>query len=271
VEIVPLAQHHLDQATVLSQAENWPHRLEDWRMLMMLSQGRAALRDRAVIGTALRTDYGPDVSLLNMIIVRQSERAQGVGYKLMSSLMDEVSGRELRLVATKAGVPLYEKLGFESKSEIFQCQGEIASVSLPDEEISPAKPDDINAINELDSRSLAADRSALVQWLMKHARLAVVRGAGAEVCGYAALRRFGKGRVIGPIQAQNKPQAQNLIRYFAASLRGEFIRIDTDSALGLMPWLEDLGLKCVDTVTSMRKNPKTDPRPAFGLCSQALG
>jgi len=79
VEIVPLAQHHLDQATVLSQAENWPHRLEDWRMLMMLSQGRVALRDRVVIGTALRSDYGPDVSLLNMIIVRQSERGQGIG------------------------------------------------------------------------------------------------------------------------------------------------------------------------------------------------
>ena len=79
MEIVPLAQHHLDQATVLSQAENRPHRLEDWRMLMMLSQGRVALRDRVVIGTALRSDYGPDVSLLNMIIVRQSERGQGIG------------------------------------------------------------------------------------------------------------------------------------------------------------------------------------------------
>ena len=271
MEIAPLAQHHLDQATALSQAENWPHRLEDWRMLMMLSQGRVALRDRVVIGTALRTDYGPDVSLLNMIIVRQSERGQGIGYKLMSSLMDEVSDREVRLVATKAGVPLYEKLGFETKSEIFQFQGEIGSVSLPDEQISPAKADDINAIIGLDSRSLAADRSALVQWLMAHARLAVVRGAGGEVCGYAALRRFGKGQVIGPIQAQNKPQAQNLIRYFAASLRSQFIRIDTDSARGLTPWLEDLGLKCVATVTSMHKNPKTDPWPAFGLCSQALG
>ena len=185
--------------------------------------------------------------------------------------MDEVSGRELRLVATKAGVPLYEQLGFESEGEIFQCQGKIAPMSLPDEQISPAKPGDTHAIIELDTRFLAADRSALVQWLAKHARLAVVREAEGEICGYAALRWFGKGHVIGPIQAQNKPQAQNLIRYFAASLAGQFVRIDTDDSLGLMPWLEDLGLKCVDTVTRMRKTPKTDPRPAFGLCSQALG
>ncbi|HCL93405.1 MAG TPA: GNAT family N-acetyltransferase, partial [Gammaproteobacteria bacterium] len=142
MEIVSLAQRQLDQATALSQAENWPHRLQDWQMLMTLSQGRAALRDGVVIGTALRTDFGPDVSLLNMIIVQRSERGQRIGYKLMSSLMDEVSGRELRLVATKAGIPLYEKLGFESEGEIFQCQGEIASVGLPDEEINPAKPDD---------------------------------------------------------------------------------------------------------------------------------
>ena len=271
MEIVPLVQHHLDQATVLSQAENWPHRLQDWQMLTTLSQGRAALRDGVVIGTALRIDYGLDVSLLNMIIVRQSERGQGIGCKLMSSLMDEAGDRELRLVATKAGVPLYEKLGFESEGEIFQCQGEIASVELPDEEISPARPGDTDAIIEVDSRFLAADRSALVQWLAKHARLAVVRGAEGGICGYAALRRFGKGHVIGPIQTVSKRQAQNLIRYFAVSLAGQFVRIDTDDALGLMPWLEDLGLKCIDTVTRMRKNSQTYPQPAFGLCSQALG
>lgn len=271
MEIVPLAQHHLDQATALSQAENWPHRLQDWQMLMTLSQGRAALRDGVVIGTALRIDYGLDVSLLNMIIVRQPERGQGIGYKLMSSLMDEVCDRELRLVATKAGIPLYEKLGFESEGKIFQCQGEIASVELPDEEISPAKPGDTDAIIEVDSRFLAADRSALVQWLAKHARLSVARGAEGEICGYAALRRFGKGHVIGPIQANSKRQAQNLIRYLAASLAGQFVRIDTDDGLGLMPWLEDRGLKCIDTVTRMRKNPRTNPRPVFGLCSQALG
>ena len=271
MEIVPLVPHHLDQATALSQAENWPHRLEDWQMLTRLSQGRAALRDGVVIGTALRTDYGPDVSLLNMIIVQRSERGQGIGYKLMSSLMDEASGRELRLVATKAGVPLYEKLGFESEGELFQCQGEVASVSLPDEQISPAKPGETPAIIELDSRFLAADRSALVQWLAKHARLAVVRGTEGEICGYAALRRFGKGHVIGPIQTESKRQAQNLIRYFAVSLAGQFVRIDTDDGLGLMPWLEGLGLKCIDTVTRMRKSSQTNPRPAFGLCSQALG
>ena len=271
MEIASLAQHQLDQATALSQAENWPHRLQDWQMLMTLSQGRAALRDGVVIGTALRIDYGLDVSLLNMIIVRQSERGQGIGCKLMSSLMDEAGDRELRLVATKAGIPLYEKLGFESEGKIFQCQGEIASVELPDEEISPAKPGDTDAIIEVDSRFLAADRSALVQWLAKHARLAVVRGAEGGICGYAALRRFGKGHVIGPIQANSKRQADNLIRYFAASLAGQFVRIDTDDRLGLMPWLEDLGLKCIDTMTRMRKTPKTDPRPVFGLCSQALG
>ena len=199
MEIVPLAQHHLDQATALSQAENWPHRLQDWQMPITLSQGRAALRDGVVIGTALRTDYGPDVSLLNMIIVRQSERGQGIGYKLMSSLMDEVRVCELRLVATNAGIALYEKLRFEFEGAIFQCQGEIVAVNLPDEQISPAKPGDTDAIIELDSRFLAADRSTLVQWLAKHARIAVVRGTEGELCGYAALRRFGKGHVIGPI------------------------------------------------------------------------
>ena len=266
-----LTKHHLDQAIALSQAENWPHRREDWEMLLDLSRGSVALRDNVAVGTALRTDYGRDVSLLNMIIVRQSERGQGLGRKLMESLMDEVTDHELRLVATKAGLPLYEKLGFHSEGEIAQCQGNITAISPSSSQVSSADVDDVSAIIKMDCEFVEADRSALIQWLAQKDRLAVTRGEGGEITGYAVLRRFGRGHVIGPIQAASRTIAQDLICYFAAGLTGEFIRIDTDDSLGLSPWLESIALKRVAVVTKMRKNAKTDPQPSFGLCSQALG
>lgn len=262
---------HLEQAATLSQAESWPHRVEDWQMLHALSGGSVAVIATGVVGTALRTDYGADVSMLSMIIVGRTERGQGLGRKLMGSVMEDAGERELRLLATQAGLPLYEKLGFEAEGEITQCQGNVADVTPPKSEVSLATDDEMGQIIRLDSEHTAADRTALLYWLMQNGQLAVTRAETGEIAGYAALRRFGRGHVIGPIQASNAQQAKDLIRFFAAPLSGAFIRIDTDNALGLAPWLHDIGLHSAGGGVKMRKNPKTAQRPAFGMCSQALG
>ena len=270
-QLSPLTQHHLDQATGLSQTEHWPHRQEDWEMLLVLSVGTVALRGSQVVGTALRTDYGGDVSTMNMIIVAQSERGQGLGRKVMEAVMDKSADQELRLIATKEGLPLYEKLGFKAEGDISQCQGNTCAVAPHVSDVYSASEADLNDIIQLDTRYTAADRSRLLRWLAQNATLAVIRADGGEITSYAALRRFGRGHVIGPILAPDAAQAKDLIQHFAAPLRDAFIRIDTDTSLDLVPWLESIGLPCTGTGVRMRKNAKTHPRPAFGLCSQALG
>ena len=265
-----LTQDHLKQATLLSQAEHWPHRQEDWAMLLELSQGVVASRDAAVVGTTLRTDYGPEVSMMHMIIVKKSERGKGLSRILMEAAMEGIADRELRLVATKEGLPLYGKLGFQPAGEITQCQGNVDIADTSGTEVFSADAQDIDEIILLDRQYAAADRSVLLRWLAQNGRLAITRADGGRITGYAALRRFGHGQVIGPIQAPSAAQARDLIRYFAAPLRGEFIRIDTDNTLRLIPWLERIGLKRVGGGMKMRKGAKTAPRPAFGLCSQAL-
>lgn len=264
-------QDHLDQATMLSQAEHWPHRRDDWEMLLGLSDGRVALSGDAVVGTALRTDYGCDVSMMNMIIVAHSSRGQGLGRKMMDACMAQAADRELRLVATRIGVPLYEKMGFVADGEISQCQGNIIAISDPNTQVVPALADDIDEIIEFDSQYFAADRGALLRWLAGHSTLAVTRSDHGELTGYAALRRFGRGQVIGPIFAEDVVLAQDLIRHFASPLEGAFVRVDTDAALGLEPWLKRIGLNHTGGGIKMRKNATSRPRPAFGFCSQALG
>lgn len=269
--LLPFTPDHLDQAVVLSQAEKWPHRREDWGMLLGLSTGRVAPRDDMVIGTAMRTDYGPDVSMMNMIIVKQSGRGRGLGRALMQSLMDEVSGRELRLVATKDGLPLYEKLGFVSESVLTQCQGQIMETRAPTRPVVPACGADLDGIIALDQDYLAADRSRLLRWLAQNAEIAVTRAPSGAIIGYAVLRQFGRGHVVGPIIAGNAEHAKDLLCHFAHRLVGDFVRVDTDEALGLVPWLESIGLKRVGGGIMMRKNSATAQRPVFGCCSQALG
>ena len=49
----------LEGAVTLSRAEGWPHRPEDWALILGLSRGIAALDGDRVIGTALATPFGP--------------------------------------------------------------------------------------------------------------------------------------------------------------------------------------------------------------------
>lgn len=240
-------------------------------MLSGLSQGNVVLRDARVVGTALRTDYGPDVAMMNMIIVAKSERGAGLGRKVMQGLMDGSGDRELRLVATTDGLPLYEKLGFEPEGVISQHQGDVTAVTPPEGHIETAGAEDLAPVQELDRTYLAADRSKLISCLAEHGEIALHRAPSGEVTGYAAWRRFGRGYVIGPIVAPDAGVAQDLIRYFATRHEGQFVRIDTDTTLGLAPWLETIGLARAGGGVKMRKNIKTEPKPVFGYCSQALG
>lgn len=189
----------------------------------------------------------------------------------MESMMEEVPGRELRLFATSDGLPLYEKLGFVAEGAISQCQGQITRAREPVTPVSRAGPDDLEDIIALDRHELSADRGGLLRWMAQNAELAVTRSPEGKITGYAGARRFGRGHVIGPVVARDIEDAQDLVCHFAGSLAGEFVRIDTDDALGLVPWLETIGLDRSGGAIKMRRNTKTAPRPVFGCCSQALG
>lgn len=266
-----MTMEHLPSALALSKAVNWPHRLTDWQMLLSLSEGHVALHGDAVVGTALRTDYGCEVSVLNMIIVDKSLRGKGLGRELMDAAMAGAGDRELRLVATKEGLPLYTKLGFAAEAEIEQCQGHLITVETPASNVEAVAATDLDEIIQLDAQYWGAERSKLILWLAANAELVAIRDRLDRITSFAALRRFGRGWVIGPLQAPDPDEAKALIRCLAAPLRGMFIRIDTEKALGLSSWLETIGLIRAGGGTKMRKTVRTEPRPTFGLFSQALG
>lgn len=53
----PFSDAHLEAAVRLSQAEKWPHRAEDWAMVVAASQGFVATTDERVVGTAFTTPF----------------------------------------------------------------------------------------------------------------------------------------------------------------------------------------------------------------------
>ena len=269
----------LKDALALSRQAQWPHRLEDWSLTLSLSRGLVAVdvETSQVVGTVLMTPYGEDAATINMVIVDEGWRGQGLGRRLMDEAMALAGDRPLRLVATTDGLPLYEKLGFREVGTVLQHQGEAGPMSLVAmEDVAPAGAGDHSAIAALDRRAFGAGRGLLLERFAEVGSFTLLRRNGAPV-GFAALRDFGRGQVIGPVVAPDADGAKALIAPFIAANPGKFLRVDTTADTGLGPWLADVGLRHVGGGIAMRRPaptaapPSAAPVSTFALASQALG
>ena len=269
---------HLPGAFRLSQAEGWPHRREDWALALMVSDGFVALSEGEVVGTGLCSRFG-ETACLNMIIVAEAMRRRGLGRALMKRIIPLAGARGLRLVATADGAPLYKKMGFTQSGEILQHQGRAQP------QLAPRKPTlqelqvqrlegrvaslaDLRALAQLDSAATGMDRRELFARIAKTSVILRVDQ------GFALLRDFGRGKVIGPIVAQDAHSAGALLRAGVHHCQGQFLRVDFTSNSGLTDLAENHGLLPVGGGLAMSLPPhpvKTTGTKTFALISQALG
>lgn len=265
------APEHLDDALRLSRSTGWPHRREDWALVARLSRGAVALEGERVVATALATPFG-DVAMANMIIVDEAMRGRGLGREIMQRALALAEPREWRLVATQSGLPLYRKLGFVETGFVHQHQGPAAELAAP-EGVRPAGAKDMEQIAAMDRDATGAARGALLAELAAAGQVALVEGKG-----FALLRDFGRGQVVGPVVAQDQDTARRLLSFLLAGKAGRFMRVDTpqdkDADAGLSDWLAEIGLACVDTGIAMRRGVAPAQARAFtsfALAAQALG
>ncbi len=274
IDLVAFGPEHIESAVALSQAQSWPHRAEDWRMVLDLSTGVVAINgDENLVGTILMTPYGQDSATINMVIVDKSMRGQGLGKRLMEKAISLAGNRPLRLISTDEGRPLYEKMGFVASGSIVQHQGNVSAVSTS-EAVDLATSEDLKGVRELDREAYGADRTALISSLAECGTFAVIR-KGGRIEAYAAIRAFGRGEVIGPVIAPDKEAAKALIAFFAAARPGAFLRIDTGSETGLGDWLNDIGLRHAGGGVVMLRPLIADAgharRKVYAIANQALG
>lgn len=265
VEIVAFTPAHLEAAQALSTAVGWAHRVEDWALNLSVSRGVIGLADGQVVATALCSLHGP-VATLNMIIVDDSMRGRGLGRKVMEAAMAQAEDREMRLVATPEGTPLYRKLGFVESGGIIQMGG-TARAATPecDVQVGPADP---QRLAEMDFAASGMERGALLARIAETGETLTAEG------GFAMLRQFGRGHVLGPVVARDAATARALIAAASCRMAGQPLRIDVYEDLGLVRFIEGLGLAIAGTGTPMVRGVKaraTSEYRTHALVSQALG
>ena len=229
-----------------------------------------------MIGTGLCWKQGDRHGSLGMIIVSPEHQGKGIGRELMNLVLEELGDRCTLLIATPAGQPLYERLGFAATGAIHQHQGTMAAVAsvalAAGERIRLVEPGDIAKIVELANRATGMSRDAVLKQLLSMAEGAVLERHG-ELAGFSIMRRFGRGHAIGPVVASDSEGAKALIAHWSDAYAGSFVRIDVTASSGLGAWLADAGLLQVDTGVTMARNgapPQDEAVKQFAIVNQAL-
>jgi len=270
-----LRPEDLRQAWTLSQAANWPHRLEDWRFIYPLGKGVAVLEGEQLIGVAMYWDF-VSCATFGMIIVSESYRGRHIGSRLVAEMLNAVSAPAVLLHATPHGAGVYARQGFQAVGQISQYQG--VAVDRQHETLPagwalrPAVQSDLDALSELDRRASGLSRRPLIQALLNAGR-GIVLEENSRIIGFSMARAFGRGDVIGPVVAVDEKAARVLIAHWLVIYTGRFVRIDIPPEAGIAGWLATAGLVRVDNGARMFFGPPpvTDGQlRTYALASQAL-
>lgn len=270
-------ERDLEAAHRLSVAVRWPHRAQDWKFVQRLGTGFVAEADGTVIGTILCWSNGTEFASLGMVIVDPAWQGRGIGKKLMAMVMAELGKRNILLIATPAGTPLYAGMGFAPIGEIHQHQGTVFQARLmplpPGERIRPLGSRDNAGLAALAARASGMPRGTVLAALLEQAECVVIDRYD-EIIGCAMLRRFGHGYAIGPVIAPDTDRAKALITHWVGTYAGSFVRIDVAADSGLSPWLNEIGLLQVDSGVVMVRGeaPLRDEKcHQYAIINQALG
>lgn len=267
----------------LSVGVGWPHRADDWRLLVDIGQGVAALDDIGrVIGSAMWFPQAEDFATVGMVITSPRLQARGAGAWLMGEVLAAAGDRPIGLNATRAATRLYHALGFRAEGPVFQRQGEVAPVPHgapeppPGARLRDADAADLPALVALDAAAFGAPRPEVLRRLLAASRGRVLVRHG-RVQAFALRRPFGRGAVIGPVVASGDAEAIAVTRPLLEPAGG-FLRLDTRQAEGDFPaFLSRQGLALHDTVETMSRGRawtragRIAAPTTYGLASHALG
>ena len=252
----------------LSESIGWPHEIGDWQTTLAASQvfgHRAA--DGKIVSSSSIYSFGPTLSALAVVLVREDFRRQGLARAAVLKCLDQVAGVPQILVATPFGEPLYQSLGFKAVEQIVRLIA-LQGTSLPVTGAIRAMTDaDLPRVLELDREIYQADRSQVLRHRWKQTEGGVMFADGS---GYAWKIPQRGGLVLGPVVATTPHDAASLVAHLTTGFPGR-IKIEVPQRhTALMTVLTSAGFVVDSARPLMLKNAEQLPgrrELLFGLAS----
>jgi GNAT superfamily N-acetyltransferase len=158
--------------------------------------------DGVVVGTGVVSLNGP-VAWIGTIFVEPEWRRRGVGMELTRVTIEtaEAAGcRTLVLVATEAGRPMYERLGFGVQTwyRILEAPGLDPDTIKVDPRVRPYRPADLAAMTAIDAAATGEDRGHLLRAFAAPDTTRVLDDGDGSIGGFVVRAPWGGGATIAP-------------------------------------------------------------------------
>jgi GNAT superfamily N-acetyltransferase len=153
-----------------------------------------------IVGTGIATANGP-VGWVGTIFVVPDRRREGLGDALTRAVIADLETRgcrTLNLMATDAGRPLYERLGFEVQSpQLFFTAAGLAP-NETDDGVLPFDPTMLQGMITLDRLATGEDRSAVLARMASQESSRVLLGADGALSGFLIRAPWGGVSLVAP-------------------------------------------------------------------------
>ena len=156
--------------------------------------------DGTIVGSGVTTVNGA-VGWIGTIWVDPAWRGRGLGKALTMATVDAAEGagcRTLLLVATDAGRPLYEPLGFEVQVNYRILEAPGLADDRADPRVRPFQPPDLAAMIALDAAATGEDRAHLLRAFASSQTTRTVVRADGSAGGFLLRPPWGGGATIVP-------------------------------------------------------------------------
>lgn len=180
-----------------------------------------------VVGIGCAIVHGK-TAWLGHIIVAEGQRGKGLGRLITQALVDEIKKTRcetIMLLATKLGVPVYKKVGFEAQSSYTFMKGESIRFTQ-DERVRPFEARYVDAVLSLDIQSVGEDRSKLILPNLSDAMIFI---EDSDLVGYY-IPSLGDG----PIIAKNEEAGHVLMKFRSLQQTKAVIPDQNESAINFL-------------------------------------
>jgi GNAT superfamily N-acetyltransferase len=262
----------------LKEIAGWNQTEADWRRFLEASPEGCFVAevDGVVRGTAATISFEGRFAWVGMVLVDPKYRGRGLGTTLLKKAIEYLDATRIpavKLDATPAGKPIYEKLGFVTEYELerwtLRRPAEILQVNGNAEAEEPIPAPLVERILKADREAFGADRGGLLRSV--HESNAQFTDGVWNAGGIEAYV-FGRGGSFadhfGPWVATNEESARRMLQGFLSRSKREVAVCDCSmSSPFAKRLLQEHGFTPTRPLTRMYRGPNRFPGRPDLLCA----
>ncbi|MEY8347879.1 GNAT family N-acetyltransferase [Bacillus cereus] len=231
MEIQQLTKSHIPDLLSLCDAVGWLQHesfmRQQFEMYLSIGTLFGGMNQNKLVASSGVFSFEPGFSSIGMLIVHPSCQRQGMGRTLLDVCVHQtlLPSLPVMLIATEAGMPLYQACGFTTVTSIHRFEKLVTNSSMNLSHVQQIEKHDFNTLIQLDRIATGAYRPHLYSLLHSRTCFTFKIERNHKIESFALCIQKGDTLCITPLIAQHDEDAIQLLQTICKSWNGT-IRID---------------------------------------------